>query len=184
MRKWKYVPVIVCIMCLAGCASTGNSMLNSVNAMGYSDDPVNIEFAKKIWNGPVKVTSVMQDVPYLGAYNIQDLNSLTLYIPENLEGDAEYTVEVATVLSYYAEIYRQVQAKEPVSVDKAAAHMKKSYELMINNYLIKNKYTPVNPRHFKELINSITVNDTDLTTYYFNGKAVIQNGAVTSYNIK
>jgi uncharacterized protein YeeX (DUF496 family) len=160
--------------------SSGN-MLSNVNALGYSDDPINIDYAKKIWNGPVKVVSETQDVGYLANCDIVNINSLIIYIPYNIKDDPEYNVEVATILSYYAELYRQVQSKETISIDKAISHMKNSYDLMVDKYLIGNKITPKNPRQFKELVENLTSCDVSGSVYYFNGKPLLENGIVTQY---
>jgi hypothetical protein len=175
--------VLVMAFVLNSCLTMGSSgnMLNTVNALGYSDNQINIDYAKKIWNGPVKVVSEIQDIDYLASCDVNNINSLTIYVPYNLKGDAEYTAEIATVVSYFAEIYRQVQSKEAISIEKAIAHMKNSYDLIVNKYLIGNKIEPQNPRQFKELVNSLDSCDVNGTIYYFNGKAVLENDIVIKF---
>jgi hypothetical protein len=185
-RSSYFFSVFVMVFALTSCLTLGGSrnMLNTVNALGYSDDLTNIDYAKKIWNGPVKVVSEIQDIGYLASCDINNINSLTIYIPYNLHDDAEYTAEVATITSYFAEIYRQVQAKETISIEKAISHMKNSYDLIINKYIIGNNREPRNPRQFKELINSLDSCDINGTIYYFNGKAILENDIITRFTIK
>ncbi|MDR2176812.1 MAG: hypothetical protein LBP20_02080, partial [Treponema sp.] len=162
---------LIVIFTISGCLTFGSSgrMLDTVNALGYSDDQTNIDYAKKIWNGPINVLSEIQDVGYLASCDIDNINSLIIYIPYDLKDDAEYNVEIATILSYFAEIYRQVQAKETISIDKAISHMKNSYNLMIDNYLVGNKIEPKNPRKFKEFVDNLEKCDVSGSIHYFGG---------------
>jgi hypothetical protein len=185
----KFFTGICCFFVLfvyTSCSSMDNStrdMIGNINALGYSDDQTNIDFAKKIWNGPVKVESNLLESNYLARLDINNVNLVTIYIPYNIKGDLEYNIEVATILSYYAEIYRQVQAKETVSIDKAILHMKNSYNLMLANLFINNNKEPENPRQFKEFINNISNMDYNGSVYYFNGTPLIEDEVVIRYTM-
>jgi hypothetical protein len=182
----KLFGVFLCLMVfftLNGCLTMGSSgnMISNANALGYTDDQTNIDYAKKIWNGSVKVVSELQDIGYLASCDIGNINSPIIYIPYNMKDDPEYNVEVATILSYYAELYRQIQSEETISTVKAISHMKTSYNLMVEKYLIGNKIEPKNLRQFKELVSNLTDCDVSGSIYYFNGKPILENGIVIQY---
>jgi uncharacterized protein YeeX (DUF496 family) len=184
MKKIGFIVVsFVLLLTMNSCLTMGgnSNMMSNNNALAYTDDQVNIDFAQKVWNGPIEVISELQSSGYLASYDIENINSLKIYIPYNIKDDPEYNVEVATILSYYAELYRQVQSKESISTIKAISHMKSSYDLMIDKYLIANNHDPKNIRQFKELVNNLENCDVSDSVYYFNGRPIFDNGIVTRY---
>ena len=182
MNKLFFICITIIIL-LISCSSFGSSniMLNSVNALGYSNIQANIDYGKKIWYGPIKITSEILDIEYLASWDINNINSLSIYIPINLNNDTEYNIEIATIFSYFAELYRQIQSNEEISINKAILHMKNSYKKMIENYLINNNHDYKNPRNFSELIMSSESFDVFESKYYFNGKAIFENDIIIKY---
>jgi hypothetical protein len=140
-----------------------------------------IAFAKILWNGNITIAEQSIVDSYLASCDFSKNYSIVLSIPLNLAKDPEYNVEVAAILSYFGELRRQKETNETISTEKAIEHAQKAYNLIIQNYLVANGYSPKNPRHFKELLSSLRSSKVDGSIYYFDGKILFENGIVTKY---
>jgi hypothetical protein len=122
---------------------------------------------KSIWNSQITIKELLIDDTIMGSYSLSIPNVVNLKVDDTIKNDVDYSLELATVLSYFAYIIENPNDTEA----NALMHAQKTYLDIIANVIAANpKAKFINPRNFKEFLQNKTIEPQMDGTYYFTGQ--------------
>lgn len=149
--------LVLILLVFSACVSTpktgfAREKMNVANLLGYSDNEINIEVAKAIWNNKIVITELVESSEYLGIFDLSKPNEISIFIDSSIQ-DLDYSLELATVISYFAYILKNPNAEN--LENKALVHAQSTYKAIIKNIKMNNpKVNFLNPRNFEQFLES------------------------------
>ena len=148
-RTTKFSAMVFSLMiALTGCLTLsspgGSSGLSAINALSYTEDLLNVQLARGIWDRVIDIEYVEASYSY---YDPSQPDTFFISSAYSTADTVQHVAEYATVLAYLG--YLRAHQGDATVEEDAEAHARKTIELAVEKYVVGAGQTYDDARGFR-----------------------------------